>query len=95
VLPIQEKKVIPVKISLSESPNFNSGQEVVYAANQLEYYPLPTIRFPEGLVVSKWEPTLEERERIYNGGNIYLGLLTFGSPLQPILLGTLPEDIVG
>lgn len=87
--------MIPIKISVTESPNFSTGAEVVYAANQPEYYPLPTIRFPEGLVVSKWEPTLEERERINNGGSIYLGLMTFNSPLQPILLGTLPEDIVG
>ena len=87
--------MIPVKISVTESPNFSSGQEVVYAANQPEYYPLPTIRFPEGLVVSKWELTLEERERVNNGGSIYLGVSTFNAPLQPLLVGTLPEDIVG
>lgn len=86
--------MIPVKISVSESSKFSSGSEVVYAANQPEYYPLPTIRFPEGLVVSKWEPTMEERFVIANGGNIYLGLMTFNNPLQPVLLGTLPEDIV-
>ena len=66
-----------------------------YAKNQPEYYPLPTVRFPDGLVISKWEFTLEERERIYNGGNLYVGVSTFNEPLQPILLGTLPEDIVG
>jgi hypothetical protein len=87
--------VIPVKISRTESPKFSNGEDVVYAADQPEYYPLPTIRFPSGLVVSKWEPTMEERFVIANGGNIYLGLMTFNNPLQPILLGTLPEDIVG
>jgi hypothetical protein len=60
------------------------GTHVVYAANQPEYLPLPVWRKPGGEVISRWRFSWRERVRIALGGTLYLEVLTFGSPLQPI-----------
>lgn len=35
-------------------------------------------------VLSRWTLTAEQRQAVANGADIYLELLTFGGPLQPI-----------
>lgn len=64
-------------------------REVVYAKDQPEYIPLRTLASNnrERRVISRWTPTKEQREAIANEADIYLTLLTFGSPLQPIYNG--------
>jgi hypothetical protein len=64
------------------------AHEVVYAANQAQYNPLRTLRSnTEGCrVLSRWSPTPEQREALAEGADIFLELLTFGFPLQPILM---------
>lgn len=37
-------------------------------------------------LISCWRPSQEERERIAAGEDIYLALLTFGDPMQPVIL---------
>ena len=61
-------------------------REVTYAKTQEEYIPLRTLRLPgeRGEVVSRWSPTLEQRKAIAEGADIFLTLLTFHGPLQPI-----------
>lgn len=63
-------------------------REVTYAENQSEYLPLPAIvmQGPEKEVLTRWELTNEEKIALLSGGQIYLSLWTFGSPLQPIRL---------
>jgi hypothetical protein len=61
-------------------------REVVYAKDQPEYLPLPTLRSADGRVVSRWSPTTEERAAIAGGADVYLTLHTFNQPLQPILM---------
>ncbi len=60
-------------------------KEVVYAKNQPEYVPLRTLvsNGRDRRVLSRWEPTLEQRKAISEGADVYLQLLTFGQPLQP------------
>jgi hypothetical protein len=62
--------------------------EVVYAKDQPEYIPLRTLRSrtDEGKVMSRWSPTAEQRKAVMQGADIYLTLLTFQGPLQPITL---------
>ena len=62
--------------------------ETVYAKNQPPYIPLPTVLCdgPEGMVISRWKLSLCERLKVLFFGNIWLRLLTFGKPLQPIAL---------
>lgn len=66
-----------------------NGCNVVYAADQPEYQPLPAMKIPEdpqGLIVTKWELSPEELEEINKTGSIHLSVLTFNNPLQPVLL---------
>jgi hypothetical protein len=62
--------------------------ERVFAKDQPEYIPLRTLvqRDAQGGVLSRWAPTEEQRKAIAEGADIYLELLTFHTPLQPILM---------
>lgn len=60
--------------------------EIVYAKDQPEYNPLPAVVI-EGQgrpILTRWEFTEEERQRVANGESLYLWVYTFGQPLQPI-----------
>ena len=73
-------------------------QEVTYAKTQPQYNPLATLRsqlvLPRRLgeprrsvphrALSRWRPTVWQRELIASGKDIFLELMTFGHPLQPI-----------
>lgn len=61
---------------------------VIYAKDQPEYNPLPMWKGPDGLRVSRWKLTFTERLAILFGGSIWLTILTFGRPLQPVKLET-------
>jgi hypothetical protein len=65
-----------------------SGPEIKIAENQPEYQTLSAIigEAPYYPVTTRWTFTPEERERIAAGGDIWLTLLTFGTPLQPIMI---------
>lgn len=69
--------------------------EKYFAKDQPEYLTLPALRFQDGLVVSRWSLSLLERLQILFGGSVYLGLLTYNSPLQPVRLSTSLEEVVG
>jgi hypothetical protein len=61
----------------------------VYAADQahLGYEPLPSIKTPDGKVVSQWKPTQEELKRLFDGEPLTLIVWTFNQKLQPVCLG--------
>lgn len=61
-------------------------KEVVFAKDQPEYLQLPAIKLPDGQVITRWNFTLKERIKILFSGNLWLSLLTFNNPLQPIQL---------
>ena len=67
------------------------GQHVTYAADQPEYNPLQVWRKPSGEVISRWRLTWRERIAALFGRSLYVEVLTFGAPLQPIFL-TFSED---
>lgn len=71
------------------------GANVVFAADQPEYLPLPAMRVPNdpsGLIITKWQLSPEELEEINKTGTIHLSVMTFNKPLQPVLLTVgLPE----
>lgn len=68
--------------------------EVVYAKNQPQYLQLPALRFSDGLVVTRWKPSLLERLFIALGGDIYLGQLTFNQPLQPVKMSASVQTVI-
>lgn len=70
-------------------PGFDIRDELVYyAKNQPEYITLPAWRNDEGMVVTRWNLTWKERFLVLLQGSIWLTLLTFNKPLQPVKLTT-------
>ena len=62
--------------------------EVVYAKDQTKYQPLPALRFPDGVALSRWKLTWRERLQVLFRGNFFLAVWTFNQPLQPLLPST-------
>jgi hypothetical protein len=61
-------------------------QNVTYAENQKEYLPLPAYRDESGRVVTCWSLSPEELEVVSKTGVVWLDMLTFNQPLQPVML---------
>ena len=59
------------------------AQSVVFAKDQPEYLQLPA-NANEIYVESKWQFSWRERLLILLRGTLYLTVMTFGEPLQPI-----------
>lgn len=71
------------------------GGRVVYAADQPEYQPLPVWRRESGSVVTRWQLTWRERLALLIGRSLYLEVLTFGQPLQPLYPTVSEADVFG
>ena len=66
-------------------------EPVTYAKDQPQYQPLPVLRNPDnGTLISCWGLTWRERLRLALTGRLWVQLLTFGRPLQPMLLSVAP-----
>lgn len=74
-----------------------AAQHATLAEDQPEYEPIRVAfvahrdypsKHPDGLntVVMAFRPTDEERTRLAAGEDLYIGLLTFLQPMQPILV---------
>lgn len=59
-------------------------QNCIIAENQEPYIPLPAHKDEDGLVISCWKLSFIEWIQIIFTGKMYLGILTFNKPLQPI-----------
>ena len=59
---------------------------VVYAKDQPQYIPLPAYRTDDGMVVTRWRGTWKERLRFLLFGDLWLSMLTYNQPLQPVKL---------
>lgn len=70
------------------------AEEITLAEDQLEYRPLVAALYEtaEGVPVllTRWRFTDEERAAIAAGEDLYLGVMTFGKPLQPLMAGVGP-----
>lgn len=71
------------------------GQNAVYAKDQPEYQPLPSLKLDceTGDVISCWNLTFKERVRVLFTGKIWLSLMTFNKPLTPSYLTTKRKDL--
>ena len=72
------------------------GANVVFGANQPEYVPLPAERVgtPEtGQINTCWALSPDELKKVQETGQIYVSLLTFGQPLQPVLVSVDKPDV--
>lgn len=61
---------------------------VIYGEGQPEYLPLPAHKTEAGEVTTCWELSPEEIKQVQETGVIWLSMLTFNQPLQPVLLRT-------
>lgn len=57
--------------------------ETVYAKDQPEYIPLPVLRTNCALL-TRWLLSDKERKHIADGGDLFVCVLHFGNPLQPM-----------
>ena len=60
------------------------GHNTVYAKDQPEYLPLPVFKSKTGEVTSCWRLTWVERLQVLFFGRVYITILTFNKPLQPL-----------
>lgn len=58
----------------------------VYAKDQAPYLPLPVYEDEEqgGRVIHCWKLSIKEKIQILFTGRLWINVLNFGSPLQPI-----------
>lgn len=77
----------PVELEWEQTAFLPPHDLVTYAKDQPQYQPLPVARLQgkEGRLISRWSLTDEERQRIAAGEDLYIEVLTFGEPLQPLL----------
>lgn len=69
------------------------GERLVHIAkDQPEYITLPAIVRPDGIILTEWALSEEERAAIARGENIRLWIWTFGKPLQPVALTLTSEQ---
>lgn len=61
---------------------------ITYGANQKEYTPLPAWKGLDGHVVTRWQLTWKERFQVFFGGSLWLSMLTFNKPVQPVKITT-------
>lgn len=67
---------------------YGIANETTFAKDQPEYKQLPAVRFDDGYVLTRWTLSWKERISLLLGGSVYLGILTFNNPLQPVKLTT-------
>lgn len=72
----------------------DGSKPVVFAEQQAEYRALPSIRTPDGQVITRWALNDEERAAIVRGEDIYVTLLSFGSfgPINPFFVTVGPVN---
>ena len=71
---------------------------VIFGASQPEFQALPAFKdnsHPQGTtVVHCWKLSPEEIAKISVTGELWVSVLTFGNPLQPIYLTINKEDVI-
>lgn len=66
--------------------------ETVYAKDQPQYVPLPTLKNSEHQILARFKLTDKERTDLFEGADIYVCVLTYGHPLQPFMISVEHPD---
>lgn len=66
---------------------------VVYARDQKEYMPLPALRSDDGTVISCWKMSWKELFKILLHRKVWVSVLTFNKPLQPLLVSSDSKEL--
>ena len=81
----------PIEPVLTRAPN---EPRLYFARDQAQYNTLPALRGPgpemggQGKVTSRWQLSFRECLRVFWTGEIWLQMLTFDEPLQPVKILT-------
>jgi hypothetical protein len=67
------------------------SRAVVIAEHQEEYRDLPSVRTPNGYVITRWSLTDAERRRVLEGEDLYVTLLSHGA-INPLFCTIGPVD---
>ena len=67
------------------------SKAIVIAEHQDEYRDLPSIRTPDGQVITRWTLSLDERAAIVRGEDIYVTLLA-GGRINPFFVTVGPVN---
>jgi hypothetical protein len=68
------------------------GCNITYGKDQPQYKALPAMINPQGQVITCWELSEEEIQIMLETKKVWINLLTFGKPLQPMLPYVLPSE---
>ena len=70
-------------------------QNIVFAKDQPEYQPLPSLRLdtPEGEVISCWRLSFKERLQVLVFGRVWLSLMSFNKPLTPSFMAVNRKEV--
>lgn len=82
----------PVEILPTEVGCERGFKPIVFAKDQPEYLPLPALTDGH-IVITRWKLTDKEIKDIFDTREIYLKVLTFGNPLQPVILSTKIKEL--
>lgn len=74
-------------------PTEFEGADIVFGKNQPEYLPLPAKQINENTIMTCWELSDDDIVLLASSKKIWLGIKTFGKPLQPVLLSASRSDI--
>ena len=69
------------------------GADIVFGKNQPEYQPLPAKQVDNNTIMTCWELSDDDILLINSSKKIWLGVMTFGKPLQPVILTASRTDI--
>ncbi len=69
-------------------PGCFEDHDTVFGKDQLEYLPLPAHVEGDGTITTRWKLSWRERFRIMWTGDMWLQIMTFNLPVQPVKLTT-------
>jgi hypothetical protein len=67
------------------------SKAIVIAEHQKEYESLPSVRTPNGYVITRWQPNEQERRAILAGEDVFVTLLSAGA-INPLFVTIGPTD---
>ena len=95
---LEEHKLVDILMKTEQSsktmkPKKFQEANVVYGEGQPEYTPLPAHKTKEGQAIFCFELDEAERKKIAETGELWVSLLTFNQPLQPIFITINKSDL--
>jgi hypothetical protein len=58
--------------------------EVTIAEDQTAYSPLVAARYDDGVLLTRWRMNEADRAKVAAGEDLYIAVMTFGGPIQPM-----------